>query len=231
MGTSRTVVKIRSALVRPLDRRYPTNLAVMILAPAAGAVVGAVGLSGHPSLADALEWAAPGGLTVFAGWALAREIAPDDNPGRVCQHGAGAADASCCSQPPACFRLFTAIMLARMVNRSVGIPATVVDSTAVTLLAGWTAYSTGSSGPALVAAVGFGLDAVLPSPLRRQWVFAIVCLAGGLVFPVLGDTAPRSSEASWALTVSGIDHRTGLCPGHLSYRTGCARSPTSPEPH
>jgi len=201
VGTSGSIAGLRSALVRPLDRRYPTNLAVMILVPLAGAGVGAATYWSSRSPMEALEWAARVSLTTFGGWALAREIAPDDNPGAFVSMGL--AVLTLLLFPSASILpLFTAVMLARIVNRSVGYPATWLDSLAVTLLAGWTAYSNHNPGPALVAAAGFGLDTLLPDPLRRQFIFALLCLAWALSILLFMDTPASPRETVWPLNVS-----------------------------
>jgi hypothetical protein len=178
------VSKPRSALARPLDRRYPTNLAVIILAPSAGLVLAGLALYQGQSVTAALEAAVRGSLTAFAGWALARELAPDDNPAAFVSMSLALLTGFLV--PSASILLvFTALMLVRIVNRSVGIDPTWLDSVAITLLTGWMVYSTGKGAPAMVAAIAFGLDATLPTPLRRQWVFAALCLSGGVAFLLL----------------------------------------------
>ena len=206
MGASSTVGKFRSALIRPLDRRYPTNLAVMILAPLAGLITGVIGYRHTDSFFQSTEGALRGALTAFGGWALAREIAPDDNPGAFVSMALaflGLLFFPDLSVLP----LFTAIMLARILNRSVGVLPTVVDSAAVTLLAVWAAYSTGNPGPLLVAAIGFGLDAMLSPSLRRQWLFAALALGAGLGLLLWSEVRPPSmkgGDVALALPVLAI---------------------------
>lgn len=193
MGHARVVTSLRSALVRPLDRQYPTNLAVMILAPAAGLLLGVLSYPTNP-----LTAAGRGALAVFGGWALAREIAPDDNPAAFVSMSLVLL--TLIFIPSASLLpVFTAIMLARILNRSVGVPANLFDSIAVTLLAVWTAYSARHPGPALVAAAGFGLDALLVAPRRRQWAFAAVCV-GAACIQLLSGTLPSSEASALPLT-------------------------------
>jgi hypothetical protein len=179
LGTSGTVVKRRSALVRPLDRRYPTNLAVMILAPVAGAAFAGANLWHGHELTRSLEAALRGGLIVFTTWALAREIAPDDNPGAFVAMALGLLVGIHVPSSSAMLVLTTQ-MLARLLTRSVGVAPTWFDSTAAVILAGWTAYSLDNGAVALVAGIAFALDAGLNPPLRQQWIFALLCLVGGL---------------------------------------------------
>ena len=189
-------MKSRSALARPLDRRYPTNLAVLILAPASGLVFAGLALPQGLAALAVVETALRGCLTAFGGWALAREIAPDDNPAAFVSMGLALLVALLVPSASVLL-LLTAMMLARMVNRSVGIPATAFDSVAVTLLAGWAAYTTRSGAPLVAGAIAFGLDAMLPSPLRRQWIFAPICLAGTLAVALFRDRTELAGIDAW----------------------------------
>ena len=193
MGHASVVTSLRSALVRPLDRQYPTNLAVMILAPGAGMVLGVLSYRQSPQAMHAATTAGRGALAVFSGWALAREIAPDDNPAAFISMTLVLL--TLIFVPSASLLpVFTAIMLARILNRSVGVPANLLDSIAVTLLAVWAAYSAGHPGPALVAGAGFCLDALLVAPQRRQLFFAAVCV-GGAGLGLIGSLRPSQVSA------------------------------------
>ena len=191
MGASSTIARRRFALFRPLDRRYPTNLAVMILAPLAGAIAGAIAFRRTGVSLEIMESILRGALTAFGGWALAREIAPDDNPAAFASM-ALAFLAHLFFPEASLLPLFAALMFARIVNRSVGVPATPVDSAAVMLLAAWAGYTTRHPGPLFVSAIGFGLDAVLAPPLRRQWLFAALSLSAGLAWLISGKIRPPS---------------------------------------
>lgn len=219
MGTSGAVRRIRSALVRPLYRRCPTNLAVMILAPAAGLLLGSLALGQTQSAPTALASALRGTLASFGGWALAREIAPDDNPAAFVSM-ALAFVALLLFPDSSVLPLFTTVMVARIVNRSVGIPARWIDYLAVTLLAGWAAYGARNPGPAIVAAIGFGLDAVLPASSRRQmhavgdltrkplsrdrvWAALAIAVLMGLQDALAGQPGVRRSLLVWAI-IAGV---------------------------
>jgi len=195
----------RSCLARPLDPRYPTNRAVIIILPIAALVAAAVGF-----IRGVHDWhillAALGGAgTAFVSWALARELAPDDNPAAFVSMAL--AYATYLAIPHTSIMLvFVAITLARILNRSVGVPARRVDSLAIVLVLGWTIYSNRNPLPAVVAAVAFGLDAVLAPPLRWQWVFSVACLglASLAAVPGLVQWNPVSSSgAPWLLWVLG----------------------------
>lgn len=174
-----------TSIGRPLDPSYRTNRAVLLILPLAGligsAVVGARGVD----LIDALIAGLIGVAVAFGAWALARELAPDDDPAAFVSLAVAYATYLVLG-PPSLFLLFTALLLTRIVNRSVGVPARPADSIFVCALTLWSAYVTDSPLVAVVGAIAFGFDASLPRPLRRQWWFAGLCLVGALLWIVLG---------------------------------------------
>ena len=219
MGSSSTVRSLRSALVRPLDRRYPTNLAVMILVPVGGAITGAIALRETGLSLEALEAVIRGAFTAFGGWALAREIAPDDNPAAFVSM-ALAFLVVLLYPDSSVLPLLTAIMVARIVNRSVGIPARWIDYLAVILLAGWAAYGAKHAGPAIVTAIGLGLDAILPATSKRQtravgdltgkplsrdrvWAAMVIVVLMALQDALAGQPGVRRSLLVWAV-IAGV---------------------------
>jgi hypothetical protein len=164
-----------SAIGRPLDPSFPTNRAILLLAPLAAVAVVALG---DRSL---LGGAIAGAGSAFLGWALARELAPDYPLAAF-----GAALLSTLGlivlPQPSLAMPFALLLLTRVVNRSVGPPATPIDTlatVAVVMLAAWTSASITL---VLVAAAAFALDRRLP-PIgpRRHAVLALVTGAVGLV--------------------------------------------------
>ena len=165
-----------TSIARTLDPRYPTNLGVLLLLPAAAGVAGAMALlrgSGLPEIAQAALF---GAAAVLAAWAFARELAPDLERlaflSLLLTFGAFLTVES-----SSLLLLFTAQFLVRIVNRSVGLPARVIDSVFVAALTVWSAWGGAFPGLGLVGALAFGLDASMSERLRRQWVFAGICLA------------------------------------------------------
>lgn len=189
-----------TSIGRVLDPGYPTNRAVLVLLPLAGVVAGGVAAAGGTGITGVLGRAAGGALAAFGSWALAREIAPDDEI-------AGAFGALALGFiaylvfEAALVPVFVALLFARIVARTTGLAAAGLDSllvTAVALLAAWWA---GSPWPAAAGAVAFALDAVLAPGLARQWLFAGLCGAGAValtstglaphVVPLQPDLLPR----------------------------------------
>ena len=116
-----------TSIARVLDPRYPTNRAVLLLlAPAAG-IAGAMALLRGSGLPETALSALFGAAAALAGWAFARELAPDLERlaflGMLLTFGAFLAVES-----SSLLLLFAAQFLVRVVNRSVGLPARIVDS-------------------------------------------------------------------------------------------------------
>jgi hypothetical protein len=134
-----------------------------------------------------LAWAAAAGvLLVLGAWALARELAPDDDPAAFVSMALGFLVLPLVV-PASLLLLFVTMFLVRIVNRSTGLPARLTDSIVVTLLVLVVMYVTGNPFFGVVAALAFAADAVMRAPLPRQWIFAIVCLAGAGASAVLLD--------------------------------------------
>jgi len=162
-----------SHIARPLEPGYPTNRAVLVLAPLVG-----VGLA----IADALlmgsgagQAAITGALGVvaaFLGWALARELAPDHE---------GAAFLALALAPlglllgqAALLAAAATLFLVRIVNRSVGPPARTGDRALTVLAVAAAVWIDGAWALGFAAAIAFLLDAALPAPDRSGVVFALV---------------------------------------------------------
>lgn len=172
-----------TSIGRSLDPAYPTNKAVLILAPVA-AVLGALlawsqGDTGMMILQRALVFA----LVLFGSWALARELDPDDNTAAFISMAA-AMLAAFVSDSPGVLIVFVTIGLVRIVNRSTGIPARVTDSLLLTVLSIMMMYLLHNPFFGAVAALAFFLDGSLKEPLRRQWLYGLICLGGSIVYMV-----------------------------------------------
>ncbi len=165
-----------TSIARVLDPRYPTNRAVLLLLPVAAGVAGAMALLRGSGLPDIALSALFGTAAAVAGWSFARELAPDLERlaflGMLLTFGAFLAVES-----SSLVLLFAAQFLVRIVNRSVGLPARIIDSAFVAGLTLWATWAGPSPGLALIGALAFGLDASMKEPFRRHWIFAGICLA------------------------------------------------------
>lgn len=174
---------------RPLDPSYPTNTAVLALMGLSAVLAGGVALAEGAGPGSAALAAGGGALAALLAWAIAREIAPDDE--RVGAFAALALGvAAYVWLDAALLPAATALLLARLVCRSTGLPASVADSLVVSLLTLFACWRSGTPWPAAIAGVAFGLDAVLRPGLARQWLFAGLCVAGGVALTSTGLT-PR----------------------------------------
>lgn len=172
-----------SSIARPLFWDYPTNRAVLLLLPAAFALGVAKAWSAG---LDALAWVIEGGrfmAAVFGCWAVGRELNPDDHAAPFLSMLIGVV-VSWIMDAPGLLLLFATLLLVRLVNRSTGLAARLPDSVLICLLAFWVMYDQASPPFALVAALAFALDGWLREPLRHQWIFALLCLAGCLVYMI-----------------------------------------------
>lgn len=172
-----------SSIGRPLDPKFRTNQVVLALMPA-GAGLGAVtawlgGQSGEQVLLQAMHFF----LIVYCSWALARELDPDDHVAAFISL-AIALFAALTVASPGILIVFATLGLVRIVNRSTGLAARQLDSVIVMLLAIAVIYSAQSPYFGLVAALAFILDGSLKEPLRRQWIYALVCFGGTIVYLV-----------------------------------------------
>lgn len=165
----------------------PTNRWVLLLLPVGlilGALKGYLGGADIIGLVSAACWFA---LAMFAGWALARELHPDDNPAAFLAMLFSAVVAWVATAP-SLLVVFATLILARIANRSTGLAARPFDSVTALLLVFAVIYATDSPWYGVVGAVAFALDGSLVNPLRRHWAFALVCFAGTFVWLIDHDS-------------------------------------------
>lgn len=187
-----------TSIGRPLDPAWPTNRAVMILVPLAGLAFATwQWLGGTPPRPALLAGLYALG-TAFLAWALARELAPDDQPAAFI--AMALALSTLINIPdPGLFLLVVALVLSRVVNRSTGLAPTLVDSVLVTFAVLGMVYTRQAPLVGLIGAFAFALDAALPGGHKRQWAFAGACMLGGIAAlvawgPGVGGGAPLSTH-------------------------------------
>jgi hypothetical protein len=163
-----------TSIARPVDPRFPTNRAVLVLLPVL-ALTGAsiVLLSGEGWLA-ALLAGLMFMLVAFGAWALTRELAPDDNPAAFIAMALGVAQILVGTD--SVLLVFVALFLVRVVNRTTGLAPRPWDSLMVLGFAVWAMDSLGQPLLGVVAALAFVLDALLPGGRRWQLIPALVAL-------------------------------------------------------
>jgi len=208
-----------TSIGRPLEWRYPTNRAVLILMPVAAVIAAAVAAWRGDGAGAIGAQALVGALAAFGGWALARELAPDHNPAAFVSLALAFAT-SLAIESPSLLVLFTALGLVRVVNRTVGLAARLTDSVAVLVLALAAGWIVVSPGVAVAAAVAFALDAFLENPIRRQLVFAALALACAVAIRF----EPAVTGQDWTLVAGGLVAVVSVAFGFAIARTKAVRS-------
>lgn len=160
-----------SHIGRAVDPRYPTNVAIMIWAGVIAVVIFGFRLVSGAALVDAGISAVIASLSVFWAWAMAREIDPQEQL---------SAFAAALLMTIAVFIvdvrfnlivLFYMMSMTRILNRSVGLPATLMDSIALLVFTGVVGFF-GSWIYAMMGATAFLLDSLLPDRDRKHLLFA-----------------------------------------------------------
>jgi len=162
---------------------------------------GFIGWSGGAGLQGVLLQGLVFALILFVSWALARELDPDDNPAAFISLFCGLAVAMALNSPGILIP-FVTLGLVRIVNRSTGLAARQSDSVVLMVLSIVAIYVTESPFFGCVAALAFILDGTLKNPLRRQWVYGLVCFGATVVYLVdhdigLGQISAPDSLFEW----------------------------------
>lgn len=155
-----------TGLGRPLDLRYPTNLAIALISftvAGTAACIDGTPLSGLRA-----------GLDIFFAWALCRELDPEHDLAAFVAVGLSIFGLVNWGQSAA--PLFWLLLAIRTLNRTTGRACTVLDSL---LLLGLGVFS----GWGALTAFVLGADAMLPQGRKFQLVFAAAAAAGAIWRP------------------------------------------------
>jgi hypothetical protein len=192
-----------TALGRPIDPSYPTNRAIVLLSVATVLVGGIARLAGGMSLLPSIGWGVGAGLSVFLGWALARELDPDHDLSAFVGAGLTLIGLLLLGLP-SLLVLFWLLLALRIVNRTAGLPARPLDSLAILGLGGWLAWQ-GNWLTGFVTAIALLLDGLLSSPLRYHLLLSGVAFAAtAALFALQGDFVPASDLTMPAVLVAAL---------------------------
>ncbi|MCG6942372.1 MAG: hypothetical protein LJE69_14115 [Thiohalocapsa sp.] len=203
-------------IARPLDFGDASNLAIALIAPATflavllwPGIMGGEG-AGHAWTATG-EMAAAGaatgaGLAVFLAWAICRELDPDRAGAAVVASLLAIGGLAALGLPSigACILVVLAV---RVLNRTTGMPATLLDGLLLLALGVWVGLDRGWLYPAAAAAALLG-DSLLPAREPRRFAMALAGAAAAfgilylLGFPDAGDDAQPSLAAGAAAVLA-----------------------------
>ena len=148
----------------PIDPSYPTNWAIVALALVVTFAGTIVHLFTGAALLESVLWGIGAGFVPFLTWALGRELDPDHDLSAFV--GAGLVLITfLLPDMPSLILILWLLLVLRIVNRTVGLPAKPWDSLGVLGLGAWLAWQ-GYWLVGLMTAVAFLLDGLLSQPLR-----------------------------------------------------------------
>ena len=181
-----------TSIARPVDPRFPTNRAVLILLPLIGIAGAGHAYASEPVIGSALVAGLTFVLVAFGAWALTRELAPDDNPAAFVAMALAVAQAFFGAD--SVLLVFVALFLVRIVNHSTGLAPRPLDALLVVGLTLWAMVSLSQPLLGTVGALAFGLDAMLPRGRRWQLLPAGVCLAAAALVIARDGLPPMPGE-------------------------------------
>jgi hypothetical protein len=196
-----------SGLARPVDLSFPTNRWITVLTGAAlaGAWVWRGLATGAWLMAGG--WAALAALALFLAWALARELDPGAELVAFIAAGlmlpflvlAGLGWLPL----PDIAALFIVLLAVRVLNRTTGIAATVLDGVGVLALGLWLALG-GSPVYLAGACAALLLDGLLPPVTARRALVAAAAVAVAVAAAVVLGQAPPSPESGLLPIAAGL---------------------------
>jgi hypothetical protein len=173
---------------------------------ALGLAVGAAGAIfqwlGGTTLLDAANWGIGAGFAVFLAWALGRELDPDHDLSAFVAAGLALVAALLAEAPPLMVILWLLLVL-RLVNRTVGLPAKPLDSLSLLGLGAWLTWQ-GDWIVGLVTAGAFLLDGLLSPPLRHHLFLSILAFVFTLVLTLFQGGLATGSGPTTAVAISSL---------------------------
>ncbi|MGD2162299.1 MAG: hypothetical protein PVI81_05180 [Anaerolineales bacterium] len=173
---------------RPFDPKFPTNIAIAVLSILVAAFFGVFSLIAGLDLISALIAAFRASLTLFLGWAIAREFDPDHPYSAFPAAFAILATLVAGYSTNLLFLAFLLLML-RYINHSTGLSATIVDLSFGFILTVWLSWSMDWI-VGILGAVAYTLDALRTEKRTNRFVFAGLSMIAALVAVLLGPSNP-----------------------------------------
>jgi hypothetical protein len=173
-----------TSIGRTIDFDYPSNRAIAIvtfIVTVGGALLQF--LSGG-RWGESILWGVNAGVGIFLTWALCRELDPDHALSAFVAAGLALLGLGFCGLPRLTVILWL-VMVMRVVNRTTGLAAGLLDSLAVLGLGSWLSLQENWSYGA-INALAFLLDSRLPRRVPRQLIFAVLALMATLTIALVG---------------------------------------------
>jgi hypothetical protein len=201
---------------RSFDPSYPTNRAiaiVTILVMVGGALFQLVSGEGW---GEGVLWGANAGLSVLLTWVLCRELDPDHALSAFVAVGLALVGLFLWGVPRLAV-IFWLIVVMRLVNRTTGAPAGLLDSLGVLGLGSWLSLQ-GNWGYGIITAAAFLLDSQLPRRARRQLIPAALAVTATVTSAIVGRNVPWDGPASVVGGLTGLAVSVLFLPVLLSAR-------------
>lgn len=183
-----------TSINRTIDFHYRTNRAiaiVTILVMVGGALSQLLSDQGW---GESILWGVGAGVSIFLTWAVCRELDPDRASSSFVAAGLALVGLVFWGLPRLGAALWL-IMVMRVVNRTTGLTAGVLDSLAVLGLGSWLSLS-GNWGYGTINAVAFLIDSQLPPRARRQLIPAVLAVTITLTIALMGGEPPWEGRPS-----------------------------------
>jgi hypothetical protein len=161
---------------RPLDPRYPTNRAIVLIAFVAAIVRGVYLIATGIDWVQSASIAGLSGFAVLMSWVVGREIDPDHNASAFIAAGL-ALIALTQFRLPDVAAVFWIVVLMRIINRIVGKPATWIDLSALLALVIWLSLQVNALF-SMLTAYALLLESMISQPVRRQQLLFNFIAAG-----------------------------------------------------
>ena len=194
-----------SGVGRIIDPRYPTNLAILVWGTLGAVILFFIRLAGGTGLTEAGLDAFVGALAIGLTWVLARELDPEQPLAAFVPPALMSVALVVLDQPFNLILLVYLIPLLRIVNRTVGLPATPIDSVLMVIFTGIIGVVQGWP-IMLLGTAAFLLDAVLIDGTRRQLAFSMVTvlLAGGVALTGNTQWVAGLPDGLYVLAIMGV---------------------------
>jgi hypothetical protein len=205
-----------TSINRAIDFNYPSNRAiaiVTILVVVGGAFSELLSGGGW---GESILWGVNAGLSVFLTWALCRELDPDHALSAFVAVGLALVGLVLWGLPRLAVILWM-IMVMRIVNRTTGLAAGLLDSLAVLGLGSWLSLE-GNWGYGVITAVAFLLDDQLPRRVRRQLIPTALAVAATVTIAIVGGELPGEGPPSVLGGLIGLALSALFLPVMLSAR-------------